>query len=100
MANGDDSNGSPLARILGSLENKIIFLIASVFLGVSGNQILTQINPEAVRPDPWTATMAKDAHAHMRDEWRDIFNRYESRIQRDINRLEKDIESCERKIEK
>ena len=58
----DGDSGSTMGRIIGSLENKVVLLIMSVLLGVSGNQVLTQLNPDTVRPDPWTGTEAKDAH--------------------------------------
>ena len=61
-----------------------MLLIASVLLGVSGNQILTQLNPETVRPDPWTATQAEESHRRIKDEWQRMFHRHENRIQQSM----------------
>lgn len=127
MADSNDSGSGPMGRVLGPLENKLVLLIASALLGVSGNQILTQLNPDVVRPNPWTSIQAQEAHEHMEDEWKRMFHRHENRIQRSmqetreqmrqlvdsinihvqagahttadsrLTRLESDMERCERK---
>ena len=63
MANSDGNNGSLVGKIIGSLDNKIIFLLVASAVGVSGNQFL--FNP---RPDPWTGTQAREAHKEFESE--------------------------------
>jgi hypothetical protein len=94
---GDSGNGGNGRLVADQLKDRMIMALIAIIFGGGTTIGYQNAFPEAVRPDPWTGTMAKDAHEHMRNEWRDIFNRYESRVQRDITRLEKDIENCERK---
>lgn len=65
MAPGNGDSGGALGRLLEPLENKLIFLLASVLLGISGNQILLTANPSAVRPDPFTGTDAKELESRL-----------------------------------
>ena len=113
MADSNGSNGGTLGRFAGSLENKVVLLIMSALLGISGNQILTQVNPSTVRPDPWTGTEAKEAHKEivvkfdheieeLQDELRWLRNSFQAHLVRGeagfsmIDELERRVESLER----
>ena len=67
MADNNGGDGGSLARILTALENKVVLLIASALIGITGNQLVTQIEPGIVRPDPFTGSMAKELESRLRE---------------------------------
>lgn len=86
-----------MGRVLGSLENKVVLLIASALLGVSGNQILTQLNPDVVRPDPFTGSQG----AQLAEEIREVERNLQAHLIRGeagfyrIQELERRVKECE-----
>ena len=57
MADPDDRADSLLGKL--SLDNRLVFFLAAVVLGVGGNQVLIRAAPDTVRPDPWTGKLAQ-----------------------------------------
>jgi len=110
----DDSNGSLVGKLLGSLENRVIMLITASLVSITGATLIQKANPE-VRSDPFTGnqgrvlearidklehlqalddehrTRANEGYARIRDlERRCTVNSEQiSTLRRDLQRLEK-----------
>lgn len=75
-------------------------------LGVSGNQVLQVLNPEVIRPDPWTGTQAREAHDDIRryvdTRWELMNNHIEEAKQgySRIRKLEQQIKKLETQVER
>lgn len=54
--NGRDDDG--MANF--SLENRTVFLLVAVLLGMGGTQVVQRLEPELVRADPFTGQDGKD----------------------------------------
>ena len=97
MAPGNGDNGRVLGGIFRSLENKLVLLLASALLGISGNQILVSANPGSVRPDPFTGTDAQALEARILRELDSRLSPHDSHLLRSNSGWEM-IYDCRRSV--